>query len=155
MPAAVQGLGDQPGDDFIVTLGSFSSQVGTDWDRAATFAHELGHNLNLTHSGNMDESVVGPNTPNLPSIMSYFYQLAGVRNNLECQGLVPPGLTLYKNLDFSNGRACPVDENALYEAFGIGIKSVDWNCNGTISGYCFSGYKQQQQSEWLVRSERS
>jgi hypothetical protein len=128
------GLGEQPGDDFLVTLGSFSGQVGTDWDRASTFAHELGHNLNLSHSGNYNESIVGSNTPNLPSIMSYFYQLSGVRNNLECQGLVPPGLTLYKNLDYSNGRACPVDENALNEAFGIGIKSVDWNCNGTISG---------------------
>ena len=128
------GLGEQPGDDFLVTLGSFSSQIGTDWDRVSTFAHELGHNLGLSHSGGNDELVVGPNTPNLPSIMSYFYQLSGVRNNLECQGLVPPGLTLYKNLDYSNGRACPVDENTLNEAFGIGIKSVDWDCNGTISG---------------------
>ena len=128
------GLGEQPGDDFMVTLGAFSGQVGTPWDRASTFAHELGHNLGLAHSGNMDESVVGSNTPNLPSIMSYFYQLAGVKNNLECQGLVHAGLTLYKNLDYSNGRACPVDENALNEAFGIGIKSVDWNCDGNISG---------------------
>jgi hypothetical protein len=129
------GLGEQPGDDFLVTLGSFSSQIGTDWDRASTFAHELGHNLNLSHSGDNNELVVGSNTPNLPSIMSYFYQLSGVRNNLECQGLVPAGLTLYKNLDYSNGRACPVDENALSEAFGIGIKSVDWNCDGAISGF--------------------
>jgi hypothetical protein len=129
------GLGEQPGDDFLVTLGSFSGSIGTDWDRASTFAHELGHNLNLSHSGDYNELVVGSNTPNLPSIMSYFYQLSGVRNNLECQGLVPAGLTLYKNLDYSNGRACPVDENALNEAFGIGIKSVDWNCDGTISGF--------------------
>ena len=133
-PSGSSGLGEQPGDDFIVTLGAFAGQVGTDWDRASTFAHELGHNLNLSHSGNMDESVVGQNTPNVPSIMTYFYQLSGVKNNLECQGLIPPGLTLYKNLDYSNGRACSVDENALNEAFGIGIKSVDWNCNGTISG---------------------
>ncbi len=128
------GLGEQPGDDFLVTLGAFSGQTGTAWDRAATFAHELGHNLGLSHSGNMNNNLVGDNTPNLPSIMSYFYQLRGVRNNLECQGLVPEGLTLYKNLDYSNGRACTVDENALNEVFGIGIKSVDWDCDGSISG---------------------
>lgn len=133
-PSGSSGLGESPGDDFIVTLGSFDGAVGTPWDRASTFAHELGHNLGLQHSGNMDENVVGQNTPNFPSIMSYFYQLAGVRNNLECQGLIPEGLSLYKNLDYSNGRACPVDENALNEAFGIGITPVDWNCDGNVGG---------------------
>lgn len=128
------GLGEIKGDDFIVTLGAFNSQIGTPWDRASSFAHELGHNLGLSHSGGMDESAVGPNTPNLPSIMSYFYQLAGVRNNMEFQGLVPQGLTLYKNLDYSNGRACTVDEHALNEAFGIGIMPVDWDCDKKNSG---------------------
>lgn len=133
-PSGSSGLGEAPGDDFIVTLGAFAGSVGTPWDRASTFAHELGHNLGLEHSNIMDENVAGQNTPNFPSIMSYFYQLAGVRNNLECQGLIPKGLSLYKNLDYSNGRACPVDENALNEAFGIGITPVDWDCNGVISG---------------------
>src|SRR4030095_11357907 len=43
------GLGEMPGDDFIVTLGCTSNAIGTPFDRAATFAHELGHNLGLDH----------------------------------------------------------------------------------------------------------
>lgn len=118
--------------DFVVSLGAFSGQIGTDWDRAATFAHELGHNLGLIHSGGQDIDLIGPYSPVIPSVMTYFYQLTGVRNNLECQGLVPKGLTLFKNLDYSNGNTCSLNESALLETFGLGIKIVDWNCSGSI-----------------------
>lgn len=64
------GLGETPGDDFVVTLGGFAGQVGTPWDRAATLAHEFGHNLGLGHGA------FGAYPPNMPSIMSYFYQLS-------------------------------------------------------------------------------
>ena len=32
---------------FVVSLGGGADQIGTPWDRAGTFAHELGHNLGL------------------------------------------------------------------------------------------------------------
>ncbi|MBI4546642.1 MAG: hypothetical protein HY707_01575 [Ignavibacteriae bacterium] len=118
--------------DFIVTLGSFSGQIGTPWDRAATFAHELGHNLGLSHVGSMDEDVTGPYIINLPSIMSYTYQLGGVKSRLECMGIVPSGLTLFKEMDYSHGYACTLNENALDEEFGMGISKIDWDCDGTV-----------------------
>lgn len=128
------GLGEQPGDDFVVTLGAFNANTGTSWQRTSTFAHELGHNLGLNHAGNMNPSVVGNNTPTVPSIMTYFFQLAGVRTNLICQGLAPSQANLFKELDYSNGIGCSVDENALDENIGIGMRKVDWNCNNIIGG---------------------
>lgn len=128
------GLADTGGKDLMVTLGAFEGGIGTPWDRAATFAHELGHNLGLTHSGALNEDEVGPYMPNLPSIMSYFYQLTGVRHFMEQRGLVTPGLTNLKNLDYSGGRFCGIDEEALIEQTGMGIGPVDWNCDGTVSG---------------------
>lgn len=120
--------------DFIVTMGSFSGQIGTAWDRAATFAHELGHNLGLSHVGSMDEDTTNAYIINLPSIMSYTFQLGGVRSRLECMGIVPPGLTLFKEMDYSHGYACTLNENALDEEFGMGISRIDWDCDGTVEG---------------------
>ena len=48
------GLAETPGNDLVVTLGQFTNQVGTPFDRAATLAHEFGHNLGLTHCGAND-----------------------------------------------------------------------------------------------------
>jgi hypothetical protein len=128
------GLAETGGKNLMVTLGAFSDSIGTPWDRASTFAHELGHNLGLTHSGAMNEDQVGPYMPNLPSIMSYFYQLTGVRHYMEQRGLVAPGLTNLKNLDYSGGYFCGIDEEALNEWTGLGLGPVDWNCDGTVSG---------------------
>lgn len=119
-------------EDLVVTLGSFSGQIGTPWDRAATFAHELGHNLGLSHVGDLDEESTGPYLITLPSIMSYAFQLAGVRTQLECMKVVPPGSTLFKDLDYSHGTACTLYEPAMDERIGMGITPVDWNCNSVI-----------------------
>lgn len=136
------GLADTPGNDLIVTLGSFSGQTGTAFDRAATLAHEFGHNLGLTHCGSNDPGGgttpscqnVGANMPNLASIMSYFYQLSGVRSNLLCQGLSFDEAALFKEIDYSHGTMCDLNENTLDEIFGTGMISVDWDCNNAISG---------------------
>ncbi len=132
------GLGERPGWNFIVTLGSFSNSTGTEFEQAATLAHEFGHNLGLTHCGAMNCSGsssatdwVGPHTPNLPSIMSYRYQLAGVRNNMLFNGIAPPE-ALFKDIDYSRGTLCGLNEDSLNEFVGTYMTSVDWNCNGTL-----------------------
>ena len=136
------GIAEIGGDDFIVSLGDFDNDIGTPWDRAGTLAHEFGHNLGLYHCGaanpcgdpEEDPDNIGPRQLNLPSVMSYFYQLRGVRANLECQALVHEGLSLFKNLDYSHGTMCGLNEAALEERRGTGMRGVDWNCDGTIQG---------------------
>lgn len=136
------GLAERPGNDFVVTLGQFSGQAGTPFDRAATFAHEFGHNLGLDHCGNNDPGGifeggclnVGNFVPIVPSIMDYFYQLTGVRNNLVCQGLAPADAAHFKHIDYSHGSMCTLNEAALDENFGTGMVSVDWNCSGAVGG---------------------
>ncbi len=128
------------GDALIVTLGSFDGSTGTLYAQAATFAHELGHNLGLSHCGsgncasnNFDGSAswVGPFVPNLPSVMSYQYQLAGVRTNMLALGLTHPE-ALFKDVDYSHGRMCPLDEDDLNEVRGTVMQSVDWDCDGVL-----------------------
>jgi len=127
-------------DDFVVTLGSFSGGTGTTFDQAATLAHEFGHNLGLSHCGNMncptntdngDPDWVGPYVPNMPSIMSYRYQLAGVQFNMLCNGLTFDE-ALFKNIDYSHGRMCALNENSLNEIAGTQMQSTDWDCDGTL-----------------------
>gem|GEM_PF-2283788 len=121
------GLAEIGGDDFIVTLGSFTNDVGTPWDRAATFAHELGHNLSLRHAGSQSEAEIGEYKPNFASIMAYRYQLRGVGGGMSCDGLVDSE-SRFKNLDFSRGTLASLDEGSLNEPLGIGFGSVNWDC---------------------------
>jgi hypothetical protein len=132
-PTGSSGIGETPGDDFIVTLGTFADTVGTAFDRAATFAHELGHTFGLGHAGGMDATIVGNGVPTIPSIMSYAYQLRGIRSHMMCLGLTNLA-NLFKEIDYSDGRMPNVDEGDLPEASGMGMNAVDWNCNGGIAG---------------------
>jgi len=91
-PASTSGVGDRPGGDFMVTLGRWRSddlkpgdpgypcnpasncadQTGSADVQAGTLAHELGHNLYLSHAGNSRT----PNCiPNYPSVMNYNNQV--------------------------------------------------------------------------------
>lgn len=145
-PSGSSGLGETPGNAFIVTLGGFAGETGTAWDRAATFAHELGHNLGLEHPGEPDG---GEFVPNHTSVMSYFFQLLGVRTGLQCNGLIGPdaGETTFKELDYSHGRACSLNEFALSESRGMGIVPVDWNCDGAIAGTVVQNVNGQRRGE--------
>ncbi|MEM9256508.1 MAG: hypothetical protein AAGA91_13760 [Pseudomonadota bacterium] len=66
-----------PAQDFLVTLGTFSTPGGTIPQQAGTFMHELGHNIGLLHGGNDNWNY----KPNYLSVMSYNYQLWGLRVN--------------------------------------------------------------------------
>ena len=132
-PSGSSGLSEIGGDDFIVSLGGWGADsIGTAFERAATLAHEFGHNLGLRHTGIMEEDVTGPHTPNLPSTMSYLCQLAGIRSIYVEKGLAPALTNLLKEIDYSHGRLCPLVESSLDERLGVGMKAVDWNCNGHI-----------------------
>jgi len=129
------GLGEVNGDDFVVTLGTFSGSTGTPYDKASTLAHEFGHNLGLSHCGGANCSSVGNSPPSLPSIMSYAYQLEGVQTGLLCNGLIPQSAAdLFKEIDYSGGRMASLQEAALDEALGTTFRSVDWDCSGTVFG---------------------
>jgi hypothetical protein len=127
------GLGQRPGEFLVVTLGAFSGQIGTPFDRASSLAHEFGHNLGLSHCGQSDCSAIKDNPPNLPSIMSYNYQLEGVRSGMLCNRLIPQTAGyLFKEMDYSSGRMCHLSENNLDETIGTMMKAVDWNCDTVL-----------------------
>jgi hypothetical protein len=141
------GISEINGDDFVVSLGSFTGDIGTSWDRASTFAHEFGHNLGLTHAGSQNEGDVGKRKPNFASIMSYCYQLRGVKQQMNCLGIVN-ACNLFKNLDYSSGRMPALDENALSESRGAGIHRVDWNCNGVEDPDTVAQDISEQRGHW-------
>lgn len=130
-PTTSSGLAEILGDDFIVTLGAFTGNVGTPYDRAGTFVHELGHNLGLTHAGDQNESILTQYKPNYASVMTYRYQLSGVRHEMICEQSTDSCIP-FRHLDYSNGDLPDLDENALDERLGMGYGPVNWNCNSVI-----------------------
>jgi hypothetical protein len=124
--------------DLIVSLGSFTNQVGSANEQAGTLMHELGHNLGLRHGGGDDVNY----KPNFLSIMTYAFQM---------QGLVINGVA--GNIDYSRFALATLDEVHLNETSGVGAAAatygtrrfcgasllpvtnataaIDWNCNAT------------------------
>jgi len=64
------GYSEMPGNDILITLGSWEHSVGTQDQQSGTLMHEIGHNLNLHHGG-MDAFNC---KPNYISVMSYSRQ---------------------------------------------------------------------------------
>lgn len=129
--------------DFIVSLGGWSGQTGTEDQQAGTFMHELGHNLGLRHGGEDHTQW----KPNYLSVMNYSFQTRGLMID-GTQG----------HFDYSRWDLNNLSESSLNESVGINIplavtqtlgtryfcgqdnvqvdwdaSSVDWNCDGDTS----------------------
>lgn len=133
-----RGIGS---NDCIVSLGGWTNNVGTQTQQAGTFMHELGHDLGLGHGGTDGVNY----KPNYLSIMSYAFQLSGLRFN-NANG----------RFDYSRFALATLDENNLNENVGLnggaainqygtrwycGLAGqvtdnangpIDWNCDGVI-----------------------
>jgi hypothetical protein len=107
------GTAENPGNDIIVSLGYpgwgnviNGHDTGSDDYKAATFMHELGHNLNLKHGG----SAHTPNCkPNYISVMNYLFQF--------------PTYVPSRVVDYSHNVIPSLNEPGLIENNGIGPSS--------------------------------
>jgi len=103
---------DIPATNFLVTLGLWSNQGGTDWEKLGTFVHELGHCLGLTHGGADHDNY----KPNYLSVMNYFFQITGLyKNGVWGDTSQNPLLFDYQRIDTPT-----LDENNLNEPAGLG-----------------------------------
>ena len=93
------GYAEKPGNNFMVTLGSFTAHQGSVGQQEGTLMHEIGHTLDLEHGG-MDEINC---KPNYPSVMNYLYQF----------GLGDGGVLANRPLDFSPSAYSTIDETDL------------------------------------------
>lgn len=106
-PTTTSGFAECPGNDFMVSLGGWTTNPGTRDQQAATFMHELGHNLGLDHGGGDDVNY----KPNYLSIMNYLFMF---NNEI-----------VSRPLDFSRKELATIEEGALDEANGLGIDHVN------------------------------
>jgi hypothetical protein len=81
VPSSASGIGDFPGGDSLVTLGSWGHGfVGSDFVQASTTMHELGHSFWRTHGGNSFPISEANCKPNYLSVMNYLFQMGGLRD---------------------------------------------------------------------------
>ncbi|APG15050.1 hypothetical protein ABH975_006866 [Bradyrhizobium ottawaense] len=139
--------GTKVGNDFMVTLGDAPLEYQTLKSQAATFAHELGHNLGQRHGGTNHSRF----KPNYWSVMSYAWQLRMSQSDAfrqlhptctriyyaadgadEVNGAVPKVTGLV--IDYSEGMGPELVPNAgsLNEKVGVCGSPIDWNKNGVI-----------------------
>lgn len=113
------GLGELPGDDFIVSMGQWA--VGNDTRIGNIFMHELGHNLGLRHGGFENRNY----KPNYNSVMNYGYAFCGADGDSDS---IPDDLANY-----SHGVNIALDENQLVEPDGVtGLgPAIDWDNSGS------------------------
>jgi Tol biopolymer transport system component len=126
------GCSELPGNDLVVSLGSWTSGVGNRNEQSGTLMHEFGHALGLRHGGSDDFNC----KPNYLSVMNYSLQ-------------VPGAPVIGRPLDYSRAALPTLTETALNEPAGIGGSAglqtafgpdplrvvsaagpIDWNRNG-------------------------
>ena len=110
------GLGYVGGRGFVVTVGPrFWGKSATSDVRVATFVHELGHNLGMSHGGTDSVNY----KPNYMSIMNYRYQLRGLER---ADGT--------KYFGYSTRAYKDLDETKLNEKTGFGRNAYGFYYNG-------------------------
>jgi len=102
-PRSNSGVSDIGGGDLMVTLGLWDNSVGTDFMQASTLFHELGHNLDLGHGGDISDPLNCK--PNYQSSMSYLFQVRGL--------LDPNG---FPHIDYSHVALPLLNETNLSES---------------------------------------
>jgi uncharacterized repeat protein (TIGR01451 family) len=134
------------GNDFIVTLGSFTAAdiAAAGGQRAAdagTYMHELGHNLSLRHGGFEDTNC----KPNYRSVMNYTLQFANKDPNrpltfsadvlptLEEDATSPkPGLNESTGIDGPAGQLAVYGGTGGNERTAPADGAIDWNDNKVV-----------------------
>jgi hypothetical protein len=140
--------GTRVGNGFFVSLAEFPVSYQTLKSQAATFVHELGHDLGQRHGGNNHSRY----KPNYWSVMSYAWQLRtghpnssrmanptctqiyyGTPGALETNGAMPA--VAGTAIDYSEGMGPTLTPNngTLNEAFGVCGQPIDWDRDGKIS----------------------
>lgn len=134
-----------PGDDLIVSFDDFPASYQTVRSMAATFMHELGHNLQQRHGGVNHARF----NPTYSSVMSYSWQIRTGDNNatrcarpiyapfyyqlnaaVETNCAIPAGVVSVLP-DYSAGMGRNLVENNLNEQTGLyNNNPVDWNQDG-------------------------
>ena len=110
------GQGYVGGRGFVVTVGPrFWGKSATSDVRVATFVHELGHNLGMSHGGTDSVNY----KPNYMSIMNYRYQLRGLER---ADGT--------KYFGYSTRAYKDLDETKLNEKTGFGRHAYGFYYNG-------------------------
>ncbi len=104
------GLAELPGNDFMVTLGGWSTPGGTADQRAGTFMHELGHTLGLGHGGADSMHY----KPNYYSVMNYRWQTPQT------------GYASQWRLDYSREELAALNESALDESVSLGATRPEY-----------------------------
>ena len=114
MPSTSSGIGDLPGGDVLVTLGSWGNGfVGSEFVQASTTMHELGHDFGLTHAG-APQVPAEPNCkPNYLSVMNYLFQVRGLADDAG-----------ELHIDYSREGLGALDEAGLVETNGLGVMSA-------------------------------
>lgn len=114
------GVSELPGNDFIVSLGTFRTHGGTKDQQAAAFMHELGHALNLRHGGSDDVNY----KPNYLSIMNYLFEFDN--------DPIPD-----RPLDYSRSYLPTLDETHLDEMMGVSPNAFEpsYSRNWVMTAY--------------------
>ncbi|MFP8777848.1 hypothetical protein [Hydrogenophaga sp. RWCD_12] len=156
-PTASWGRAELLGNDFVLTMGDISA--ASQWltnEQAATFMHELGHNLGLRHGGNEDKNY----KPNYLSVMNYlkdgvspgntfwpFREWQEAFGSVRCsQGSTHPQCSADPVpfvIDYSDGSSLPLNEAALYEGANVGRGALtgvyaDWDEDGSLGATAVS-----------------
>jgi LPXTG-motif cell wall-anchored protein len=140
------------GNDFMVTLGAFSGSTGDRGEQAATFMHELGHNLGLLHGGGDDENF----KPNYLSVMNYMFTFEfrhvatrpldysrvklDTLNEMkvdETKGLGVSVIPTYETQWFETGYSFQNRSTNTYKLSVVPLKPIDYDQNGVYDQFTY------------------